>query len=58
MIDTKKFYIVDPEGYDEWSSADCKRRLCYSTVPKVQIHYDEEEKQYFIVQKRKKSRRK
>lgn len=56
MIDTKKFYIVDPEGYKDWDTANYKMRLCYSGVPKIQIYQDKEEELYFIVQKRKKGK--
>lgn len=57
MIDTKKFYIVDPEGYEDWDTANCKMRLCYMNIPKIQVHHDEEEDLYFIVQRKKKQKK-
>ncbi len=58
MIDTKKFYIVDPEGYEDRSIAECKIQLCYRAIPGVKVQYDAEDGQHYIVQKRKKSKRK
>lgn len=55
MIDTKKFYLVDSQGYENIEIAELVYKL-YGKVPGTKIIYDEEEKLHYIVQKRKKKR--
>lgn len=56
MIDTKKFYLVDSQGYENGVMAEIVYRLCYSKVSGAKIIYDKEEKLHYIVRKRKKRR--